>query len=217
MHRNIFDDGRIHGTIFEFLFRCTRPHDGHGFDFIQDIPPVQNPPENRVMIVQMWLRVVKDKELRSIRVGSFVCHTEDAALVVNIVRVELIGKGNVAPNRLPAFDASLVFCTPSLNHKAFYVTMKYGSIVCSRGSQSKKVESCTGASVAVYFELNVSRRGVQCDGHFRGWLGIGKCFVIEWDLESLVLFPVSTTSIKYYKGLLLLFVLQIIWKKGMVW
>ena len=115
----------------------------------------------------MRLRVVKDEELRSIGIGSFVCHTEDPALVMNIVGMKLIGKGNIAPDRLAAFYTCFVFCAPRLHHKLFDISVEYCSIVGSRCSESEKVKSCSRTSVAEYFELNVPSRGVKRDRHFR--------------------------------------------------
>ena len=63
------------------------------FHGIQYIPPVQNPAEYRMHIIQMGLSFVRYEKLRFVGVDPRVGHGDDAAFVVCQVRMEFVGEG----------------------------------------------------------------------------------------------------------------------------
>lgn len=48
---------------------------GETFPLVKSIKAIQNLPKHRVHVVQVWLRLVQDEELRFVGVGSSISHT----------------------------------------------------------------------------------------------------------------------------------------------
>lgn len=80
--------------------------------------------------------------------------------------MELVGKGNVSPNGLPALGARLVCRIPGLHHEAFDIPVKLGAIVGSTGAESEKVKGGARGRIAKDFQLQVAECGVESHRHF---------------------------------------------------
>lgn len=147
----------------DLLFRPVLPIDLHGFDLVQGGPALDDPPEDRVLPVQMVGFSKGEEELAAVGVGPLVRHGQDAAGVVSQSGLDLVFEGL-------AVDAGRVFgCAgggrAGLGHEGGYEAVEGRGIVGTGGAQGEEVVGGLRAGGAEELDLDGAQRGVQRDRH----------------------------------------------------
>lgn len=129
MHCDTRNDGRLQWPMFQLLFRCCWSQHRQILHGVQYIPPIQQPTKYSMQLIQMGLLIVTEKELRSIRIRSFIGHGQDSPFIMGVVGMEFVGKGSRPPNRFASLGPRLFGRVTSLDHEATNIPVKGGAIV----------------------------------------------------------------------------------------
>ena len=103
---------------------------------IQHIHPINDPRKHRILIIQMLMLAVRNKELAAIRARPAISHGDNAASVVLQRRVELVCQ-EAAPNALPALARPRG--VPTLHHELTDVAVKERILISARRGQCQEV------------------------------------------------------------------------------
>jgi len=68
--RDLLNDGRIHGSVLQFLFGSGGSQHGQVFHLVEHVPAVEQATKDGVQIVEVGLSFVADEKLGAIRVGA---------------------------------------------------------------------------------------------------------------------------------------------------